>query len=293
MSVEIHDNSVRTYYISFTNADDEELIISPPNYLLLDFDGFEQGSVDIQTSKAPYQDGETYIDNIFAKKIITLTLSIFGDTQQEVFDRRAVINQIFNSRLGMGTLEFQQVEGSTYNIDVITKSIKFGNVTSQYHNKVIIELIAPNPFWYDPTQYEQQMIGFSGGFSLPFSFPINFGTVGTQLEVINSGNVETPVLIYFYGEVVNPVITNETTDEAIEITGTISDGDVLIINTAFGEKSVLILSGGEYTNAFEYVNPDSVFWKLSPGANTISYTVSSEGENAQARLYYYHRYSGV
>jgi hypothetical protein len=292
MSVTIYDNPTRTYYITFTNADGEEFAINPPNYLLLGFDGFEQGQVEIQSSKAPYQDGETYIDNLFAKKIITLEFALFGETQQEVLDRRLIVSKRFNTRLGMGKLSFNQVAGSTYDIDVITKSISFGKGT-KYHNVAIIELIAPNPFWYDPTQIEQIMIGFSGGFSFPFSFPFNLGTVGSQLEVVNSGNIETPVMIYFYGEVVNPVIQNLTTDEDIIINQTVNDGDILIINTAFGEKSVMILSGGVYTNAFEYVDPDSIFWKLAPGDNTLKYTVNSEGANAQCRIYYYHRFSGV
>ena len=293
MSVRIFDNSTKTYYITFVNADDEEFTITPPNYLLLDFDGFEQGQVDIQSSKAPYQDGETYIDNLFAKKIITLEIALFGDSQQEVLDRRLIVSQRFNSRLGMGTLVFQQVEGLTYQIDVITKSITFGKVTSKYHNVAIIELVAPNPFWYDSTQVESIMVGFSGGFSFPFSFPFNLGTVGSQVEAVNSGNIETPVMIYLYGEVVDPVITNATTDEAITIVETVEDGEILIINTAFGEKAAMILTGGEYVNAFEYIDPDSTFWKLNPGSNTLNYTVSSEGENAQCRILYYNLYSGV
>ena len=293
MSVEIFDNSTRTYYITFTNANSEEFTISPPNYLLLNFDGFEQGQVEIQSSKAPYQDGETYIDNLFAKKIITLEFVLFGDTQQEIFDRRLIIGRMFNSRLGMGKLRLQQVAGSTYDIDVITKSIQFGNVRSGQYNTAIIELIAPNPFWYDPTQVESIMIGFSGGFSFPFSFPFNLGTVGSEIEVTNFGNIETPIMIYFYGEVVDPTIQNLTTDEDIIVTKTVSDGDILIINTAFGEKSALILSGGVYTNAFEYIDPDSVFWKLAPGSNTLKYTVTSEGVNAQCRLYYYNLFSGI
>lgn len=113
MSVTIYDNLTRTYYLTFINANDEEFAINPPNYLLLNFDGFEQGQVNIQSSRAPYQDGETYIDNLFAKKVITLEIALYGDTQQEVFDRRLIVNQRFNSRLGMGTLKFQQVAGST------------------------------------------------------------------------------------------------------------------------------------------------------------------------------------
>jgi len=223
----------RTYYLTFVNADDEEFSIDPPNYMLLGFEGFEQPSTDIQMSKAPYQDGKTFIDDIFDERVVTLTFAVFADDQQELFDRRAIINQ------------------------------------------------------------ESIMVGFSGGFSFPFSFPVSFGQVGTQVTITNSGNVDTPVLIYFYGEVEEPVIENQTTDESITLTQTVDDGDILIINTAFGEKSVMLLSGGEYTNAFEYVDPDSDFWKLQPGDNTVRYTSSSEGENAECRLYYYNRYSGV
>jgi len=283
----------RSYYITFVNASDEEFPIEPPNYLLLNFAGFEQPPTDIQMSKAPYQDGKTLVDQIFDERVITLEFAIFGDTQQEIFDRRITVNQRFNPKLGMGTLRFEQIDGGNYYVDVITKSVNFVESTSSSHNIAVVQLIAPNPFWYDPTQIESIMVGFSGGFSFPFSFPLSFGTVGTQLTISNSGNVDTPVLIYFYGEVVDPVMQNLTTDEDITIDGTIDDGDILIINTAFGEKSVLILSGGEYTNAFEYVDPDSVFWKLQPGDNVVRYTAASEGENAQCRLYYYNRYSGL
>jgi len=283
----------RTYYLTFVNADDEEFSIDPPNYMLLGFEGFEQPSTDIQMSKAPYQDGKTFIDDIFDERVVTLTFAVFADDQQELFDRRAIINQRFNSRLGLGILKLEQVEGSTYYLDVITKSINFIESVKSEYTTVVIQLIAPNPFWYDPTQLESIMVGFSGGFSFPFSFPVSFGQVGTQVTITNSGNVDTPVLIYFYGEVEEPVIENQTTDESITLTQTVDDGDILIINTAFGEKSVMLLSGGEYTNAFEYVDPDSDFWKLQPGDNTVRYTSSSEGENAECRLYYYNRYSGV
>ncbi len=283
----------KTYYITFINASGEEFVIEPPGYLLLNFEGFELPGVDIQMSKAPYQDGKTFIDDIFEERYPVIEFAIFGENQQEIFDRRLLINQRFNPRLGIGILRFTQVNGSTYDLEVITKSINFTKSTSSSHNIAVIQMVAPNPFWYDSTQWERIMVGFSGGFSFPFSLPFNLGTVGSQIEINNLGNVETPVMIYFYGEVVDPVIQNLTTEEDISIVKTIADGEILIINTAFGEKGAMILSGGEYVNAFEYVDPDSVFWKLQPGNNVLKYAVSSEGENAECRLYYYHRYSGV
>jgi hypothetical protein len=281
--------------ISFTNADGETFDIQD-KYMLQSTWDMGNAPVDHQSSKAPYQDGETYIDTIFESGNPVLEFAITGGNRQEVFDRRLIVLRHFNPKLGIGTLKWVQDDGiTTYQLDCIPLQPIFpsGDGRSNNHQMVIIQFFAPNPFWYDPTQVEQIMIGFSGGFSFPFSFPFNLGAVGSEIEVINSGNIDTPVMIYFYGEVVDPIIQNLTTDEEIIITKTVNDGDILIVNTAFGQKAAMILSGGVYTNAFEYVDPDSIFWKLSPGINTIKYTVTSEGANAQARIYYYNLYSGV
>jgi hypothetical protein len=281
--------------ITFTNANGENFVIGGNYILSPNWSGFGDSPSDIQSTKAPYQDGETYIDTILSPKELIVEFTIIGSTRQQVFDRRRTVINQFNPKLGPGTLKWTQDDGSEYHIDCVPRSPQFadGQGQSDTHQVVIVSFVAFTPFWYDPSQIQQIMVGFSGGFSLPFSFPFTMGTVGSQVDINNLGNIETPVLIYFYGEVVNPVMQNLTTGEDITITKTIDDGDVLIINTAFGEKSVMILSGGEYTNAFEFVDPDSVFWKLAPGDNTLKYTVSSEGANAECRLYYYHLYSGV
>jgi len=279
--------------LSFINSNGESFPISG-NYILKSWWGFGELPVDIQSSKAPYQDGRTYIDTIADSRDFGFDFTIIGATRQEVFNRRLLITSHFNPKLGPGTLEWQQDDGTIYHIDCISKlSFPSGDGQSANHQTVIVQLFAPNPFWYNPTQQEKIMVGFEGGLSFPFSFPFGLGSVGTQIDVLNTGDVDTPIMVYFYGEIVNPKIQNLTTDEEISVIRTIADGDILIINTAFGEKSAMVLSGGEYINAFEYVDPDSVFWKLAPGINTVKYTASSEGANARCRLYYYHRYSGV
>jgi hypothetical protein len=281
--------------ISFTNALGETFDIQD-NYMLQPTWDLNNAPVKHQSSKAPYQDGETYIDTIFESGSPIIEFAITGVNRQEIFDRRLIVQRYFNPKLGIGTLTLVQDDGiTTYCLDCIPSLPIFpsGDGRSNNHQMVIIQFFAPNPFWYDPARLQQIMIGFSGGFSFPFSFPFNLGTVGSEIEVINSGNIETPVMIYFYGEVVDPVISNLTTDEEITIVKTVNDGEILIINTAFGEKAALILSGGVYTNAFEYVDPNSIFWKLAPGSNTVKYTVTSEGANAQCRLYYYNLYSGL
>ena len=294
-TITILDNLSRTEYLSFINSEGLEFNITPPNYLLINAGCFGLAPLDIKLSKAPYQDGKTLIDEVYDERNFDIEFTIFASDKQTLFNRRLNVVNRFSPYLGLGQLKWRQVDGSTYYLDCLVKKIKFPQGVAQgtKHQKVLMQMVAPNPFWYDSTQIEKIMVGFSGGFSFPFSFPVDFGIVGTQIEAINIGNVDSPIIIYLYGEVVNPVITNTTTDEEITVVLTVADGDILIINTAFGEKGALILSGGEYTNAFEYVDPDSVFWKLQPGSNTISYSVTSEGENASCRIYYYNRFSGI
>jgi len=294
-TITILDNTTRTEYLSFINSEDIEFNITPPNYLLTGAGCFGLADLVVHLSKAPYQDGRTLIDKIYEEREFNIEFTIFASDKQALFDRRLNVINHFSPDLGLGQLKWSQADGGEYYLDCLVSKIEFpqGSAQGTKHQKVLMHMVAPNPFWYDPGQIERTLVGFSGGWTYPWSFPMSYGQVGTTIEIANTGNVETPVMIYFYGELVDPVITNARTDEEISIVHTIPDGDILIINTAFGETAVRILSGGEYSNAFEYVDPDSIFWKLQPGSNPINYTVSSEGENAQCLVHYYNRFSGI
>jgi hypothetical protein len=281
--------------LSFTNGDGDTFEIRG-NYLLSpNWSGFGNMPINLQSTKAPYQDGRTYIDAILEEKELVLEFTIIGDTRQSVFDRRRTVASMFNPKRGIGTLKWLQEDGTEFHIECIPLGPEFpgGDGQGNTFQSVIVSFMALSPYWFDPVQVQRTMVGFSGGWSFPLSFPLSFGEVGTQIDVENDGDLETPIMIYLYGEIVTPVIENVTTDEKITVNKTIDDGDIMIINTAFGEKSVMILSGGVYTDAFEDVDPESVFWSLEPGANTIKYTSASEGENAECRIYYYNRYGGV
>jgi len=279
--------------IIFTNSKENNFEISGNYILSPNWSGFGEVEVQHQRTRAPYQDGETYIDTLLNTRVMTIEFTILGVNRQEVFDRRRLVAEHFNPKLGIGTLKWIQ-EGKEFWIECIPDTPIFasGDGQSKNHQAVIIQFHAFNPYWYDPNQIQKVMVGFSGGWSYPWSYPISYGQIGTQLTINNVG-YETPVQIYFYGEVENPKIKNLTTNQEISIVKKIYDSEILIINTAFGEKSVTILSGGEYINAFEYVDPDSEFWNLIPGENILNYTATSEGENAECRVLYYYRYSGV
>lgn len=266
------------------------------DYFILSWWGFGDLPVEHKTSKAPYQDGETLIDTYYGKRDFGISFTIVGNSRQQIFDRRLTVSKHFNAKLGIGYFEWTQSNGSTiYRIDCIPSKVTFadGNGQGASWQDVIIEFMAPNPFWYNPTVINSILVGFSGGLSFPFSFPISFGTVTSQITVNNSGDVDTPVVLSFVGEIEDPVLENVTTGESMTISKNIPSGSTLIITTQFGNKTVQIFDGVSYTNAFEYVDPSSVFWQLIPGNNIIKYSVSYEGSGSYCSLQYYNRFSGV
>ena len=127
-----------------------------------------------------------------------------------------------------------------------------------------------------------------------FSFPLSFGTVGQTLDIENYGDLESPVFIRMIGPLKNPVLENVTTGQRISITREILEGESLEINTAFGKKSVTIIdSNNNRSNAFHYVSPDSEFWQIVPGLNTVSYAATEESSSSAVTISFYHRYAGV
>ena len=105
--------------ISFTNANSETFNIQDNYILSKNWSGFSETPIKHKSTKAPYQDGETYIDTIFDPRILTVEFLIKGDNRQEVFDRRLNVVNYFNPKLGLGTLVWEQEDGTTYHIDCI------------------------------------------------------------------------------------------------------------------------------------------------------------------------------
>jgi phage-related protein len=109
------------------------------------------------------------------------------------------------------------------------------------------------------------------------------------INIVNKGDVQTPVRIEFKGPATNPKISNRTTGEYIQVRRELAYGDVLIITTDFGAKRVEI--NGQ--NVFNWIDLDSSFWQLQPGDNIIEYTSDVPVEPAAVLISYRNRYVGV
>ena len=72
-----------------------------------------------------------------------------------------------------------------------------------------------------------------------------------------------------------------------------SAGEIITINTAFGEKRVESCLNGITTNAFNYIDFNSTFLQLDIGDNLFRYNADLNIDNLEVSIYYMPQYLGV
>ena len=203
---------------------------------------------------------------------------------------------MLNSKLGVGTLRFTK-NGVWRELKCVVEDNP--NMLDSHSNRrpnmqrFTFSLLANNPYWTDAEQ-SFTLAGFIGGFEFPFSFPFSLGILGSTLTVENGGDTVAPLFIELTGPLTNPTITNQTTGEFIALAQDLPSGYHLEINTAMGEKSVVVVSDlGVRSNGFHYINPSSTLFGLCLGTNVLTYTATEQPSNTAVTIFFKNRYIGV
>lgn len=259
-------------------------------YFLQSINGTDGTNANITKIKGVGQDGTTITDVNLSDRAIQIVGGIKGNSKEEIAKYRAELLKIFNPKV-QGWLQYEygdikrRIRCQVENAPVFSKQNK-----SFKYQDFLIDLIAPNPFWQDTFIESEEIATWIGGISFPLKLPTKFSTAGPRIiNVVNDGDVETPVRIEFKGPATNPNIINHTTGEFIKVNRTLLQDDVLVITTDFGNKRVEI--NGD--NVFHWIDLNSVFWQLQAGDNIIEYTSDDEVENAKVKISYRNRYLGV
>ena len=137
------------------------------------------------------------------------------------------------------------------------------------------------------------------GLRFPFTFPLIFGTdSATILSLIAlTGTWLSYPKIIITGPISYPWVYNSTTGELLSLQYTISAGESVTINTAFGYKTVKNNSNVNLINYISSTSDLSTFHldhELRAGDNEI--TVAGSGISllqTQVLFQYYERYIGI
>jgi len=245
-----------------------------PN-LITKLDGIEMPEINIQSQSAPYQDGVTDLDALFSARTITVEGTLLVSGLPAIYTNRALMMAQLNPKLGLGTLTFTNDSGSFTTACRCLSAILPNKEYTEPYQSFQFQFFCPDPYWYALNQSISTLRVVSGGFTFPITLPIVFGnyTGTTPVNCLNDGDSTAPVVITFYGPATNPVIYNNTTGEQIKCNISLNTGDVLIINTKFGSKSVYkIASSGVITNQSQTLDASSTFWQLNIGNNSVSFS---------------------
>lgn len=271
-------------------------------------DGLGMAPVERLTERGPLQDGETAIGFRLTARTINLVLVIDGTDEAGYFTQRNALLNIFKPRTTPIKLRFTLPDASirqidTYYVNGMGLSSADKGAFGPYSHKVGFQLVAPDPTWYDPTTIAVNfgITAASGTFAVPLAVPISVGssTLNQTTTVTYTGTWKTFPTVTIYGPVANPVITNETTGDKLDFTGTtIANGDYFVIDTRYGYKTVVDSTG---TNKIATLTDDSDLATFSleadpdapNGVNSISVTGSSANTTTAVYLSYFNRYVGL
>ena len=267
------------------------------------YDGFAKIPTSHQVIRSPYLDVAFPLNTRIDERYISFGIRISASTMPLLEAAILALTEALNPKLGTGVLTYTQEGGAVYALACRANNTPNLSLTSRGRTwqDATIDLIAFNPFWYDPTAEVVTLATFTGGFTFPLTSPFTLGTASEETTIDNPGSVASPFTLVIYGEVVNPNITfvtvkdGVTTTKTISATLTVAAGDTLTITTGPGAPVITKVTSGTATNGFQYMDSAAdLTTQIEPGENVVSFASSTSiGATAYCTITYYKQYIGV
>lgn len=228
---------------------------------------------------------------LYEPRFISFSGRIFGRTVAEVEDRRREFSTILAKIVrNKGALRIITPAGHVYSTEVVLIGVEMPI------NKVLnlvewkINLKADDPLLYDNSDGELLATirkTRQGGFVIPFELPLYISPDEQPATVNNSGNEMILPNIIISTKATNPKIINRTTNQSMEITAVVKDGDKLEIDM---KNKTILLDG---MNIYDLQTAGSNFWGLIAGDNRIELQTDIQDERTEAELRFRSGFIGI
>lgn len=290
-----------------TNHQDETLVMDLWNpyesgFAVTRIDGVNPAKATVNSTELSTSDGAVYNSSRLESRNIVITVKIL-DSPQSIEEGRRLLYRYFPQKHKI-TLAFQ-----TDNRDCYIQGYVESNDAEYFSSMTAaqISIICPVPYlrWTDNdvTYFsgEQPMFEFlTTSLDIPGTFenPIPDDTaivnnltisemiVDTIRDIDYTGEIDAGLVmtIHFIGHVEGTItiynydrnyerMTLDLQKIAQVVGGEIRAGDDIIVDTIQGEKNVLFLRDGIYTNILNCVNRDATWLVVTKGRNIFGYTV--------------------
>lgn len=206
--------------LTFTNSKNESIDLTSAPFGIVEWEGFSNVEMEVQSQTVPFVDGSIYIDNLLNDRqlIVTVAIEDNGNLKRRYELRRELI-RILNPKFGQGVLKYKN-NYLEKQIRCIADTPIFENHNSNDEGTVksSVTFTACQPYWED------------------LEDSVTFLSLTEQPKIINEGDVTSQVEIDVEGQSTNVRIKNITTGSQIGLSGFINQP--IKISTEYGNKSV-------------------------------------------------------
>ena len=263
-----------------------------PAYAITNIDGFDPPEATINTSKNAGADGSLFNSAYANERQITITMVINAPVEQN----RINLYKWFKTKFPV-KLTYETESRNVY-IEGYVQSIQIGYFEKKQTAQIVV--LCPKPYLNGSEINEQIFSNIDPLFEFPFSIPaegVPFSEVLLYVEksILNFGDIVTGVLIKInaLGIIENPKIYNVETREHMILNTNLLRGDVVEINTRFGEKSITLIRDGVESSIVGSLEDGSTWFQLEVGDNVFTLNADRGVENMFASFTVIDQYEGV
>ncbi len=173
--------------------------------------------------------------------------------------------------------------------------------------KATVSILCPFPYWKNAQQVVNELSTITNMFHFPFPYgtPVGsdvakvvFGAIDTEAKAVvaNNGGIETGLTFELYAKapVSNPKIFDYITQDYIGLNFSMETGDLIIINTMIGQKSVTLIRNAVETNIFNSLQRGSTWLQLAAGGSVFVYQVDTGSlQSLEVEIKHFDLYEGV
>ena len=242
-------------------------------YQVIEITGLEPPQAIINKVRAANRDGSIFNSSFLEERNIVLTVLLAGEVEKN----RLKLYDI------LGTGEYCKIYYSNDSRNVYCEGHVEAIETDLFSQKqeIQISIICENPYLYDLNQIYVDISKAFNNFEFPFAIEkagreIAIINENRHAEIINSG-VTTGLEMTLYtpiqdAVVSNPVIYNAKTGEFLKINTDIQYGEVVVVNTTKGKKSIKKIINGVEQNIINSLETGSTWHQLNSGHNVFDYS---------------------
>ncbi len=295
-----------TWTVSVLSRGVEYDLSDGADYLLTGIDGIGHAAVRRLSERGPMQHGETDLGYRLQPRRIALAIEARGGDRAAWLARREELMRIL--RASDHALSLRLSRGTTWRrqIDCYLSgemAMAADNLLAPLWQRVAVELVAPDPTWYDPAGVSVPFsLGGGGLLAIPLAVPMQVGasSIDQSIVVQYAGTWDAYPIITAVGPITNLLIQNNTLGDKLDFSGvTIAAGDSYVIDCRYGYKTVTRTS--DSATRIQDLTADSNLATFRIGAHpdvpsgTNSIRVAASGLTAASAIYiqYHTRYVGV